>query len=104
MSNRDISRRAFLQGGLIAGVGVTMAPLGSQAFAALMEERVTTSPQKWMNFYTKVLSRFATGGGLKITVSVDVEPPAGITMAKIEETQVALRELGLSEDTTLRRR
>jgi hypothetical protein len=34
MSNRDISRRAFLQGGLIAGVGVTMAPLGSQAFAA----------------------------------------------------------------------
>ncbi|MGE8458785.1 MAG: xanthine dehydrogenase family protein molybdopterin-binding subunit, partial [Pseudomonas alloputida] len=49
MSNRDISRRAFLQGGLIAGVGVTMAPLGSQAFAALMEERVTTSPQKWMN-------------------------------------------------------
>ncbi len=49
MSNRDISRRAFLQGGLIAGVGVTMAPLGSQAFAALMEDRVTTSPQKWMN-------------------------------------------------------
>jgi len=49
MSNRDISRRSFLQGGLIAGVGVTMAPLGSQAFAALMEDRVTTSPQKWMN-------------------------------------------------------
>lgn len=38
MSNRDISRRSFLQGGLIAGVGVTMAPLGSQAFAALMED------------------------------------------------------------------
>jgi hypothetical protein len=49
MSNREISRRSFLQGGLIAGVGVTMAPLGSQAFAALMEDRVTTSPQKWMN-------------------------------------------------------
>ncbi|MDD1977539.1 MULTISPECIES: xanthine dehydrogenase family protein molybdopterin-binding subunit [Pseudomonas] len=49
MSNRDISRRALLQGGLIAGVGVTLAPLGSQAFAALMENAVTTSPQKWMN-------------------------------------------------------
>ena len=49
MSNRDISRRSFLQGGLIAGVGVTLAPLGSQAFAALMESKVTTSPQKWMN-------------------------------------------------------
>ncbi|MDF9756435.1 xanthine dehydrogenase family protein molybdopterin-binding subunit [Pseudomonas hunanensis] len=57
MSNRDISRRSFLQGGLIAGVGVTMAPLGSQAFAALMESKVTTSPQKWMNHDGKVRLR-----------------------------------------------
>lgn len=56
------------------------------------------SPQKWMNFYTKVLSRFATGGGLKLTVTVDVAPPEGTTSAKIEETKVALRELGLSEE------
>src|SRR5690606_40377783 len=62
------------------------------------------SPQKWMNFYTKVLSRFATGGGLKLTVSVDVEPPGGTTVAKVEETKVALRELGLSEDVTLKSR
>ena len=62
------------------------------------------SPQKWMNFYTKVLSRFATGGGLKLTVSVDVEPPGGITTAKVEETRIALRELGLSEDVQLKRR
>ncbi|QXH33475.1 xanthine dehydrogenase family protein molybdopterin-binding subunit [Pseudomonas muyukensis] len=57
MSNRDISRRSFLQGGLIAGVGVTMAPLGSQAFAALMESQVTASPQKWMNHDGKVRVR-----------------------------------------------
>jgi hypothetical protein len=62
------------------------------------------SPQKWMNFYTKVLSRFATGGGLKLTVSVDVEPPGGITTAKVEETRIALRELGLSEDAQLKKR
>lgn len=62
------------------------------------------SPQKWMNFYTKVLSRFATSGGLKLTVSVDVEPPGGTTVSKVEETKVALRELGLSEDVDLKRR
>jgi hypothetical protein len=62
------------------------------------------SPQKWMNFYTKVLSRFATAGGLKLTVTVDVEPPGGTTMSKVEETKVALRELGLSEDTRLKHR
>lgn len=62
------------------------------------------SPQKWMNFYTKVLSRFATGGGLTLTVSVDVEPPGGTTVSKVEETKVALRELGLSENIELKPR
>jgi len=60
------------------------------------------SPQKWMNFYTKVLSRFATGGGLKLTVSANVEPPGGLTLSKLEETKVALRELGLSEAVTIK--
>jgi hypothetical protein len=55
------------------------------------------SPQKWMNFYTKVLSRFATAGGLKLTVIIDVEPPGGIASTKLEETRTALRELGLDE-------
>jgi hypothetical protein len=59
------------------------------------------SPQKWMNFYTKVLSRFATAGGLRLTVTVDVAPPGGTTMSKAEETKVSLRELGLSEDIVL---
>lgn len=62
------------------------------------------SPQKWMNFYTKVLSRFATSGGLKLTVTVDVEPPGGTTVSKVEDTKVALRELGLSEGVELIRR
>lgn len=62
------------------------------------------SPQKWMNFYTKVLSRFATTGGLKLSVTVDVDPPGGTTIAKVEETRVALRELGLSEDLSTKAR
>ncbi|MBI4814845.1 MAG: ATP-binding protein [Deltaproteobacteria bacterium] len=55
-------------------------------------------PQKWMNFYTKVLSKFATGGGLRLMVMVEVAPPGGTTVSKIEETKSALRDLGLSED------
>jgi hypothetical protein len=55
-------------------------------------------PQRWMNFYTKVLSKFATGQGLKLTLSVEVSPDGGIPVQKIEETRVALRELGLDDD------
>lgn len=47
MSHPEISRRAFLRGSIIAGIGVTLAPLGSRAFAALFEEQVTQSPQPW---------------------------------------------------------
>lgn len=53
--------------------------------------------QKWMNFYTKVLARFATSGGLKLRVSVESHPHSGVTAQSLEEVRVALRELGLSE-------
>lgn len=55
-------------------------------------------PQKWTTFYTRVISRFATGSGLKITINVDVEPGDGVSTQKIEETKAALRELGLMDD------
>lgn len=54
-------------------------------------------PQKWMNFYTKVLSKFAAGMGLKLTLRVEVSSESGIPNQKVEETRVALRELGLSD-------
>lgn len=54
--------------------------------------------QKWMNFYSKVLARFAAGQGLKINVSIHVEPDGGLSEQKIEETKSALRELGLGDD------
>jgi hypothetical protein len=53
--------------------------------------------QKWMNFYTKVLSRFATGDGMKLTVTVEITPSGGVPKSKVDETRVALRELGLAE-------
>ncbi len=55
-------------------------------------------PQKWMNFYTKVLSRFAGSKGLKITINVEVSPEGGVSKQKLEETKIALRELGLTDD------
>ena len=48
-----------------------------------------------MNFYTKVLSKFASGKGLTLTVTVEAAPEGGISSQKVEETKVALRELGL---------
>ncbi len=55
-------------------------------------------PQKWMNFYTKVLSKFAAGRGLKLKLIVEVSPEGGVSKQKIEGTKSALRELGLSDD------
>lgn len=54
--------------------------------------------QKWMNFYTKVLSRFATTKSLRLTVSVEVSPDGGVSKQSVDETKTALRELGLKDD------
>jgi len=51
--------------------------------------------QKWMNFYTKVLTHFATDPSLRITIRFEATPEAGITTSKIEEIKMALQELGL---------
>ena len=50
-----------------------------------------------MNFYTKILARFAAAKGLRLSLTVDVNPEEGISTATIEEVRAALRELGLSE-------
>jgi len=55
-------------------------------------------PLKWMNFYTKVLSKFASTRGLKLSVKFEVESEGGVSQHKIDETKSALRELGLNDD------
>lgn len=52
-------------------------------------------PQKWMNFYTRVLARFATQPSLKLTLRFEVAED--VSPQKADETRVALRELGLDE-------
>jgi hypothetical protein len=56
--------------------------------------------QKWMNFYTKVLSKFATQSGLKIGLNVEIAPEGGVSNQKVDEIKVALRELGLPDDVS----
>lgn len=56
--------------------------------------------QKWMTFYNKVLSKYAVGSELKITVDIEASSDTGISEQKIDETKVALRELGLADDVT----
>jgi len=52
--------------------------------------------QKWMNFYTKILSKFADPK-TKMTLKIDVSAkhPDGITDHKIREAKAGLEELGL---------
>jgi hypothetical protein len=73
---------------------VPTLPSGGQAQLSWSGE---VPPQKWMHFYTKVLAKFANTKGLKINVSVEVNPEEGISEQKIEETKQALKELGLKE-------
>jgi hypothetical protein len=55
-------------------------------------------PQKWMNFYTKVVSKFAASKGIKLTVTFEAAPEGGVSKQKVEEAKAALRELGLDPD------
>jgi hypothetical protein len=54
--------------------------------------------QKWMNFYTKVLTKLGVGSDLSLNVKVKCKPQGGISPQKIEEIKSALRELGLDDN------
>ncbi|MGC8625290.1 MAG: ATP-binding protein, partial [Phycisphaerae bacterium] len=91
-------------GDLVAVAEITVSkagalPLMKAAAAKQMGFRWSgeVPPQKWMNFYTKVLSRHVTDGGLKLTVNVEVNPDGGVSEQRLEEARAALRELGLSD-------
>jgi len=56
------------------------------------------SPQKWMNFYTKVLSKFASDKKVKLTVKIEVSIEGEVSQQRRDETKVALQELGLNDE------
>jgi hypothetical protein len=55
-------------------------------------------PQKWMNFYTKIVSKFTSSKGVKLTVTFEAAPESGVSKQKVEEVKAALRELGLDPE------
>jgi hypothetical protein len=55
-------------------------------------------PQKWMNFYTKVLSRFVSSPGLNLEVKFEAPAEGDQGKTKADEARSSLRELGLSDD------
>jgi hypothetical protein len=63
--------------------------------------RGAVPPQKWMNFYTKVLTRFASSKDLKLEVSFEVPVDRDQAQAKADETRSGLKELGLSDAATV---
>lgn len=86
-------------------VPITQGPAPNQPApptAAPAFSRVTwrgdVPAQKWMNFYTKVLSKFATQPGLRIGLDVEIAPQGGVSSQKLDEIKVALRELGLPDN------
>lgn len=73
---------------------ITPPPPGEQ----IIHWRGAVPPQKWMNFYTKVLTRFASNPGLKLEVGFEVPIERKQANAKAAETRAGLKELGLDED------
>ena len=83
--------------------GVTSVPTGGTTPAGLASTsgfawEGEIPAQKWMNFYTKVVSRFATGTCVKLTLRLEVAPEGGVPASKVEEARAALRELGLRDE------
>ncbi|MCE9567305.1 MAG: DUF499 domain-containing protein [Planctomycetes bacterium] len=62
--------------------------------------RGTVPPQKWMNFYTKVLTRFASSPDLKLEVSFEITMDREQAVAKADETRSGLKELGLDDNVS----
>ena len=83
------------------GDGGKTAPVPTVDKIAALRWSGEVPAQKWMNFYTKVLSRFATTKSLRLTVTVEVAPEGGVSKQAAEETKTALRELGLKDDADL---
>ena len=75
--------------------------IGEQPKGGYAEKKIQWSgaipPRKWMNFYTKVISKLANSPGLTLRVSLEAPAEGENASAKMEDIKSALRELGLDE-------
>jgi hypothetical protein len=56
------------------------------------------TPQKWMNFYTRVLSTFGNSADFNLKIEVSFSIEGDITEQQQQQTKAALEELGLNSD------
>ena len=78
---------------------IPLAPTGPSGQPRKLTWSGEVVPQKWMNLYTKVLTRFVQSGNFKLIVTIEVTSPDGVTdRRQVEETKAALRELGMNDD------
>ena len=78
--------------------GVHVVPVALDERVSSISWQGNVSARQWMQFYTKVLSRFATQEGLQLEVNFKASPPEGISKDKVDETKFSLRELGLDDN------
>jgi hypothetical protein len=67
----------------------------------ILSWRGTVPAQKWMNFYTKILTRFASSPDLKLEVSFEIPLDREQAESKAGETRSGLKELGLDDGIKL---
>lgn len=60
------------------------------------------APQKWTNFYMKVLTKLVTEGDLKIRVNIEATLKETAADQQVDETRAALRGLGLDDNVETR--
>jgi hypothetical protein len=81
------------------GSGQTLEGVGSPSESPSARCRLSWEgaipPQKWAQFYMKVLTHFAKDPSLRLHVRFEVEPEAGVSQSRLEDIKIALQELGL---------
>jgi hypothetical protein len=70
---------------------------GSKTGSSAISWRGEVPAQKWMNFYTRVITKLGVSNRLKLTVNVEYKFADVTTKQKINDVKSALRELGLND-------
>ena len=77
-------------------IGIPTEPEPAQLTLGLIWSGEVPS-QKWVKFYTMVVTKLGSGNDLSLNVKVKCKPQGGVSQQKLEEIKSALRELGLDD-------
>ena len=102
LSNSDTSEQTSYDASNGATPGASNSPVAPERLAAEDLKSIKWSGdipmQKWMTFYTRILSPLALSKGVKLTLNVEISPDEGISQQKVDQLRAGLRDLGLSSE------